>query len=164
MRFLSAYFSSLAMSLWMAAQPSSVSVSPPSDISKLSEATLCPFIQTINEVVKQQWHKYWPLGYITSYWPTTRLHSTDHHPLGLAIEPVFNPPRCLLIQTITDQLLYEILWETELKPYWSLGRQYPQPFPHPLSMSSCLEGDQICQAGSAFDKSMLSGSDHPTVL
>ncbi|KAK4829074.1 hypothetical protein QYF61_002018 [Mycteria americana] len=39
----------------------------------------------------------------------TRLYMTDHHPLGLAIQPVFNPPHCLLIQPILHQLLYEDL-------------------------------------------------------
>lgn len=51
-----------------------------------------------------------------------------------------------------------------LKPYWSLGRLHPYPFPHPLSMSSYLEGDQVCQVGSTFDKSMLSVSDSPITL
>ena len=38
---------------------------------------------------------------------STRLPAIDHHPLGLAVEPVFNPPHCLLIQPILHQLLYE---------------------------------------------------------
>ena len=32
-----------------------------------------------------------PLGYTATYWPPTRLCSTDHYPLGLNVEPVFNP-------------------------------------------------------------------------
>ncbi|KAK4810782.1 hypothetical protein QYF61_008754, partial [Mycteria americana] len=57
MRFLSAHFSSLLRSLWVAARPSGISASPPSFgvISKLAEGTLCPSIHIINEDVEQDW-------------------------------------------------------------------------------------------------------------
>lgn len=46
--------------------------------------------------------------YIAIYWPPTRLHATDHRPLGLVIEPVFHPPHHVLIWPI-HQFFYENL-------------------------------------------------------
>ena len=37
----------------------------------------------------------------------TRHCATDHQALGPAIQPVFSPPHCLLIQPISHQLLYK---------------------------------------------------------
>jgi len=54
MRFLSAYFSSLRKSLWMAAQPSGVSAISPNFL-RLSEGALSLFIQIINEDVQYDW-------------------------------------------------------------------------------------------------------------
>jgi len=35
-----------------------------------------------------------------------QLCSPDHHTLGLAIHPIFNPPYCLLVQYLLQQLFY----------------------------------------------------------
>ena len=84
-------------------------------IYKFAEGTLCPIIQNINEDVKQDQTPYWPLGYTTSYWPPTRPCATDHHPLGPAFQPVFNPPHRLLIQPTYQQFIYEDLMEDSVK-------------------------------------------------
>ncbi|KAK4810721.1 hypothetical protein QYF61_007695 [Mycteria americana] len=51
MRFLSAHFSSLSRSLWMAAQPSGISATPPSFVASANLLKLCPLI----EDVEQDW-------------------------------------------------------------------------------------------------------------
>ncbi|KAK4825450.1 hypothetical protein QYF61_027605 [Mycteria americana] len=60
MRFLSAHFSSLSRSLWMAVRPSGVSDTPPSFVSSanLLEGTLSPTIQIISEDVEHDWAQY----------------------------------------------------------------------------------------------------------
>ncbi|KAK4806786.1 hypothetical protein QYF61_005582 [Mycteria americana] len=84
-----------SMTLWHISYSSHFCVT-----SKLAEGTLCPIIQIINEEVKHYWPQYRPLGYTSSDLPPTALCATDHHPLGPAIQPIFNPPHCLLIQPI----------------------------------------------------------------
>lgn len=49
------------------------------------------------------------IGYTTSYWPPTWFRGADHTPLGGAVQAVFSPPRCLLIQPVLHQLLYQHL-------------------------------------------------------
>jgi len=77
------------MTLWRISSFSSFCV-----VCKLAEGTRFPTIQIINEDVKQDWTQYGPLGYTTSHWPATRLCDTDHHFVGPAIQPVFNPLHC----------------------------------------------------------------------
>jgi len=38
-----------------------------------------------------------------------QLHASDHYPPGPSIQPVYNPPHCLLIQPTLHQLVYEDL-------------------------------------------------------
>lgn len=49
-----------------------------------------------NEDVKQAWTQYLPLGYSAHCWPPAGFCfcTTDHHLLGLAIQPVFDLPLC----------------------------------------------------------------------
>lgn len=63
-RFLSAHFSSMSGSLWMAARPSGVSVTPAGLIwpANLLGMHSYPIIHTINKDVEQDWVQYWPLG------------------------------------------------------------------------------------------------------
>lgn len=73
-------------------------------ISKLADSILWPNIQII-----RKWTGLGPLLKL-SYWPPTRLIDTDYYPLGLAIQPVFNPPQTgegLFIWSIIHQLLNE---------------------------------------------------------
>lgn len=92
-----------SMTLWCISHSSQFYVI----IGKLAEDTLCPINQIINEGVgKQGTCPYRSLGYTISHWPPTRLHTTNHHALGLAIKPVFSLSLCLLQPT---QLLYKDL-------------------------------------------------------
>lgn len=60
-------------------------------IYKPAEGTPCPITLIINEVVKQDWTQYGPLGNTTSDKPPSGPCAADHHPLGLAFEPIFSP-------------------------------------------------------------------------
>jgi len=83
MRFLSAHFSSLLRSLWIAAWLSGVSCLLPILCHlKICWGYLLP--HQPNEGVEQNWTQYWPLGYNAIYWPPTRLSVSDHHPLCLS--------------------------------------------------------------------------------
>lgn len=75
-------------------------------VSKISEDTLCPIIQFINEDDEQNWVHYWPLGCTTGYWSPSGFCTTDHL-LGPGDQPIFTPPHILLIQLVHHQLLYE---------------------------------------------------------
>lgn len=44
--------------------------------------------------------------------PLTELCAIGQNPLGLAVQPVFSPPSCLLTQLMLLQLVNEGLWET----------------------------------------------------
>jgi len=81
-----------SMTLWCVSHSSQFRI-----ISKLAEGTLCPITQIISKDVEKDWTQYWPPVYTASYWPPARLRAADHHPLGMAIHPVFNAPHCLLI-------------------------------------------------------------------
>lgn len=74
----------------------------------------------------------WPLGYITSDWPPTRLPATDHPPLGLAVWPVFNAPHSLALE--------------KPKPSWSCLKS-PMRIPGPVNMRLLLstEGRHLSQ-------------------
>ena len=74
-------------------------------ICKLAESILCPVRWIINDDVKWDWIQCWPQRYTASYWPPTRLCSTDQHPLGPDLESVFSPPHCLLIQFLHQLLV-----------------------------------------------------------
>lgn len=69
----------------------------------------------INEDVNQNQTWYCPLGHTF-----TGLHvdfvPEDHHPLGSAVQTVFDPTHCLLIQPILQQLLYEDIMGLSLSP------------------------------------------------
>lgn len=75
--------------------------------------------------------------YTGNEWTPNKLHTTDHHPLGPAIHPVFNITHCLPTQPIIHHLLS--LWGSYgrqcQKPYWSQGRHYSQFSPHSPSQS-----------------------------
>lgn len=57
----------------MAAQASGLSATPLNFVCILSEGTLYPIIQFINEQVKQDWTQYYPLGFTASHWPPGRI-------------------------------------------------------------------------------------------
>lgn len=52
---------------------------------------------------------------VDSWWhtgsdrPSTRLHATDHHSMGLTVHPVFHSPHCLPIHFVFHHILYEEL-------------------------------------------------------
>lgn len=72
---------------------------------RLVEDTLCPVIHIINEDVEQNWSQYLPLKYTASYCPLSRPTTTDHHPLGLAIQSAFSPSLFPYLVHISSALL-----------------------------------------------------------
>ena len=52
---------------------------------------------------------------VTSYSPPAWLCATDHQPLGLAVQLVFNALHCLIIQLILQQLVYEDVMQDSVK-------------------------------------------------
>lgn len=58
-----------------------------------------------------------------SYWPPSRFCSTDHQLLGVTFLSVLNLPCCLLIHSISQQLVDEYLTQECERPYWNSSRQ-----------------------------------------
>lgn len=56
----------------------------------------------------KMWTQHCFLGNPASYWPSTRLYISDHHPLSQTMQ-AFNALNCFLIQPIVHQLQYEDL-------------------------------------------------------
>lgn len=86
-------------------------------IWKTAESVLCPFIQVINEEVKEYWSQYQPLEYTTSdhhCFPAEHC-LTDHNPLILE----FHLLLCLLILQISSLYCFNLsmglLWEITQK-------------------------------------------------
>lgn len=77
-------------------------------ICTVVEATLCPIIDIINEDAGTGLSTD-PWSTTTSYWSPNRPFSTHQHPLSSAIQTIFSPPHCLLIQHILHELLHEVL-------------------------------------------------------
>lgn len=72
---------------------------------------LCSKIQVINEDDEQDRTQVFSLGYITNYLPPGRLCAPNQSTLSLAVQPVLNPPHCLL----RILLLREALVETKVE-------------------------------------------------
>lgn len=66
-------------------------------ISRLAGSALCTIILLTNEHVEQDWTQHCPMHCSAGYWSPASLCATEHHPLGLAIQPVFSPVHCLPI-------------------------------------------------------------------
>ena len=49
----------------------------------------------------------WVMQCTTDDWPPTKPPATDHWSLVSIIQPVFNPPHCLLVQSMLYHLLHE---------------------------------------------------------
>lgn len=66
--------------------------------------------------------------YTGNGWTPNKPHATDHHPLGPAIQPVFNITHCLPTQPIIHHLLslQGFYGRHCQKASWSQGRKYPQ--------------------------------------
>lgn len=65
-------------------------------ISRFTESALYPTVWIVTEEFKWAWAQYWPLRHSACYWPpTTRLCTTEHYPVDLAIQAVFTPLHCL---------------------------------------------------------------------
>jgi len=60
-------------------------------ICKLAEGTICLVIQIINEEFEHDCSTIDPCGTLLVTGLQTRLCATENHPLGLAVEPFFNP-------------------------------------------------------------------------
>jgi len=106
-----------------------------------------------------------PLGYTDSYWPPTRLHETDHHLLGPAIQPFFNPPQSLLIQHIIQQLLYVYFMRNNIKSLAVV--QVVNIHCSPLIYQAShfiIEGYQVGQVWLPFGEDMLTTPDDFLVL
>lgn len=67
---------------------------------KLPEGTLCPIIQIFTEDFQQDWTKHYHMGVYCWFLASKETFTTDHRPLGLAIEAVLNPPHTQPIHTI----------------------------------------------------------------
>ena len=107
MRSLSAHLSSLPRCLRIAARPPGLSATPPSLVSSANLLRVCSAPSSrplIKEDVEQDRTQYRPLGDTTSYWPPPRLGATEQHPLGPAVQPLFSPPHCQLIQSSSLQV------------------------------------------------------------
>lgn len=102
---LSAHLSSLLKTLRIAAQPSGVSTTPPSFVAPANLLRVHSASSERSDQKDRTHHSL--LGYTAIYWPPTRLCAMDHHPLGPAVQPLFNPPHHLLNQPIYQQLVYE---------------------------------------------------------
>lgn len=82
MCFLSALFSRLLWSLWVAALPSSGSqLLPPIRYSLQTWKAFFPIVQTVNNDVKKHWSQNWPLDDATSNWLPAGLCTAIHSPL-----------------------------------------------------------------------------------
>lgn len=103
--FLSAHFSSLWRSLWIAAQVWCVSHSSQyCIISTLSEGRLYPIIQSSTKTSKR-------IRLSVDPWSTPLVIGLplDFVSLNPSVQSVSNPLHCLLIQPILHQCLYENL-------------------------------------------------------
>ncbi|XP_009871726.1 PREDICTED: WD repeat-containing protein 70, partial [Apaloderma vittatum] len=61
----------------------------------------------IDKDVKRNWPQCWALRNTTCYWPPTGFNSLYHCSLGLAIQPVFSPSKCVSIQAMSSQFFQE---------------------------------------------------------
>lgn len=123
-RFLSAHLSSQSRFLWTMAFWW-IGHSPQfSIICESSEGVLHPIIQVFNDEVKKDWTSYRALEYSGLYWLSLRLGTTDHCPLGPAVQPIFDPLCCVVIQPILQQLIFVNSIE-DFRPSWCPIKQYP---------------------------------------
>lgn len=60
-------------------------------ISQIAELLSVPSFRPLVKMLNRTRLSSDPLGFTASYHPPTILYTTDHHPQGLSIHPVFNP-------------------------------------------------------------------------
>ncbi|KAK4817898.1 hypothetical protein QYF61_002282 [Mycteria americana] len=76
-------------------------------ICKLTEGALDPFVQIIDEDIKQNWPQHRALGNTSCDRLPTGVNSIHHHSLGLAIQPVLYPAKSAPVQAMSSQFLQE---------------------------------------------------------
>lgn len=114
MRLMSAHFSSLSWSLWVAAQSCGVSATPPIVVSSANfqRVHFAPSVRSLMKKLKRTGSTIDSVsGVHPGSWWKGWLHDTHHLPLGLATHPIFSSPHCLLIQPMLHLLFHEDLVE-----------------------------------------------------
>ncbi|KAK4818900.1 hypothetical protein QYF61_021585 [Mycteria americana] len=76
-------------------------------LCKLTEGALDPFIQIIDEDIKQNWPQHRALGNTACDRPPSGFNSIHHHSLGPATQPVLNPAKSTPVQAMSSQFLQE---------------------------------------------------------
>lgn len=147
MRFLPAHFSSMSRSLWWLPNPPVYPPCLPVLYHLQNCWTLCPTTQIVNEDVKQDMIQYWPL---------TRLCTTDHHPLGLAVQFLTH----LTVCSSTASLCLPCDGKQHQKPYWSLGKWYLLLSPLLQAHHFIIESFKVHHAQLLLGENMLTTPDH----
>uniref|UniRef100_A0A8B9SXU8 RNA helicase n=1 Tax=Anas platyrhynchos TaxID=8839 RepID=A0A8B9SXU8_ANAPL len=135
---------------------------PALGLVELHAVDLSPSVQPIQillQNIKGNQPQHRALGNATNDWAPTGLDSIYHDSLGPAIQPVSNPMKRAPVQVKSSQFLEENAVGDGVKSLAEVKVDHI----HSLSLHpAChfvIEGDQVCQAGSAFHKPMLTGPD-----
>lgn len=142
--FLSAPFSGMSRSLWMAPQSSVVSAICPRFISAtLLRVPSAPSSRSLMKI----WNGIRPRvdSWGTSgYWPQAKLHAKDHNPLGLSIQPTLLSAH--LAHTAAASL-WGFYGRQCWKHWWSLGSKGICWSLHFCQVRHFITGYQAGQAG-----------------